>query len=53
MELITFHRICIVDSCALYETVVVELINKWEHLEIWFENSMYAFCIFTFDDFLE
>ena len=50
MEFITFRYICIVDSCSLYETVVIKLNNYWEHLEIWFENKLYAFRIFIGND---
>ena len=28
----------VVDSCSQYETVVLELINYWENLKLWFAN---------------
>ena len=31
--------------------IVIALINCWEHLYNWFENLVYAFCIFIGNDF--
>ena len=53
MELITFHYICIVNSCSLFGTVVLELINTqstWHYdLRIKFMLS----ALFIGDDFFE
>ena len=34
-------------------TIVIALINCWEHLYNWFENLVYAFCIFIGYDFCD
>ena len=34
-------------------TIVIALINCWEHLYNWFENWVYAFCIFIGHDFCD
>ena len=33
--------------------IVIALINCWEHLYNWFENLVYAFCIFIGNDFCD
>ena len=34
-------------------TIVIELMNCWEHLYNWFENLVYALCIFICSDFCD
>ena len=37
----------------MVSTIVIALINCWEHLYNWFENLVYAFCIFIGNDFCD
>ena len=51
-------RICYsLQSCLtcqiMVPTIVIALINCWEHMYNWFENLVYAFCIFIGNDFCD
>ena len=44
---------CLLTHQIMVSTIVIALINCWEHLYNWFENLVYAFCIFIGNDFCD